>query len=483
MPLLPSVKFRPGSLLVITIIFLAMTLFASVTIFSNIANFTRFGSNQTRTEQAVQLAEAGIDYALFKINQNPNYFLEPPRNGFEAVTGFGPGDYHVQEEVAASGNKLIRVTGFIPKFGSFKQKVTAQVEVEDIGTASGTTYAYVTAALGNALTVVDISDPASPLVVGSNTDPLVNLPFAIKVSGDYAYALVETAPNFIVFDISTPTAPVVVGTALPEFIFQPPRPRALYVSGIYAYVAGMFSREFSIIDISDPTSPNRLGTYSPPVYPFNFGNCGDCMYVSGDYAYVAGPALTIVNISNPLIPTLAGQGSYPSSFVHVSGTHAYVAGGANTFTVVDISNPPTPTTVGSVTDPLLEGAISIDVSGNYAYVAAMQIDALTVVDITDPAIPEVIGSVTDPVLDRTRGVTVSGNYAYVTAEWGDSVTVVDITDPANPFIPNPPLASVSSPLLNGALDVALPSGSVVTSTNPWQIVRGTYIFSSEEVQE
>ena len=76
-----------------------------------------------------------------------------------------------------------------------------------------------------------------------------------------------------------------------------------------------------------------------------------------------------------------------------------------------------------------DGIRSLQVSGRYAYVAALAVDRLTVVDIVNPANPTVVGSVYDEGYDKPRSVSISGAYAYVAAEGGHSLTVLDIADP------------------------------------------------------
>src|SRR3989344_9085783 len=157
---MPGIKVnsnKPGSIFVIAIVFLLFVLIFSVAIFTNVANFSRFGSNQTRQEQAVNLVEAGIDYAIWQINQDENYFIS--RGGFEEVE-FGPGDFHVKEEDPGNGNKNIIVTGYIPSFGAFEQKATAQVEITN---ASSTTEPV------NLLYAIHSGNSDSELRVGSSS--------------------------------------------------------------------------------------------------------------------------------------------------------------------------------------------------------------------------------------------------------------------------------------------------------------------------
>src|SRR3989338_4979424 len=113
--------------------------------------------------------------------------------------------------------------------------------------------------------------------------------------------------------------------------------------------------------------------------------------------------------------------------VYVSGRYAYLAAQtADRLTIVDVSNPASPTTVGSVTDAQLDTANAVYVTGNYAYMAAETADGLTIVDVSNPSSPAIVGSVTSTQLDSAYSVYVSGRYAYVAAGGADRLTIVDV---------------------------------------------------------
>ena len=160
------------------------------------------------------------------------------------------------------------------------------------------------------------------------------------------------------------------------------------------------------------------------------------VYISGNYAYVASntaDSLTVIDISDPTTPTEVGTVTSANldgaRSVYVSGNYAYVASrDADSLTVIDISDPTTPTEVGTTgTLSNLDGVVGIYVSGNYAYVTSFNAGSLTVIDVSDPTTPvEVVSTGTIANLDGAWNVYVSGNYAYVAAFDADSLTVIDI---------------------------------------------------------
>ena len=101
-------------------------------------------------------------------------------------------------------------------------------------------------------------------------------------------------------------------------------------------------------------------------------------------------------------------------------------------TILDISDPTNPTHVGAVSTSTcaaceLHGAYDVKVSGNYAYVASNIDDALEILDISDPTNPVHVGAINDtgaPIeieLNGALSVAISGYYAYVASVNDDGV--------------------------------------------------------------
>jgi hypothetical protein len=76
----------------------------------------------------------------------------------------------------------------------------------------------------------------------------------------------------------------------------------------------------------------------------------------------------------------------------------------------------------------LDGAESVAVAGNYAYVGAAR--GLTVVDIGDPLHPRIVNTLT--TIPSATSVAVQFRYAFATDKRG--LEVIDITDPAKPAL-------------------------------------------------
>jgi hypothetical protein len=119
-------------------------------------------------------------------------------------------------------------------------------------------YAYVTASYSNRLTVIDISNPTSPTIVASLTDPSIKFPVDVAVSGTHAYVADQIgvgSVGFTVVDISNPLSPRVVGTLNNPYLAGAYRVR---LHGNFAYVSASSANAVAMIDISDPTSPRLV---------------------------------------------------------------------------------------------------------------------------------------------------------------------------------------------------------------------------------
>lgn len=117
--------------------------------------------------------------------------------------------------------------------------------------------------------------------------------------------------------------------------------------------------------------------------------------------------------------------------------------------MVDISNPNSPSIIGSIDTPGTAKGVDVSPELSIAVVADGS-SGIQVVDITDPTHPAIMGGVSTGVDGDARDIVVNGDFAFV-ADLSQSFTVVDISDPVNPVV------VASTPLnLGGRLqDVAL----------------------------
>jgi hypothetical protein len=125
--------------------------------------------------------------------------------------------------------------------------------------------------LGSGLQVIDISDPTTPVLLGTYNTP--GYAAGVAVSGDYAF-VADDASGLQVIDISDPSTPTLLGN-----YDTPNIARDVTISGNCVFVADKTSG-LQVIDITDPTAPTLLGAYDTPGSAWGVTVSGDCAFVA-----------------------------------------------------------------------------------------------------------------------------------------------------------------------------------------------------------
>jgi hypothetical protein len=189
---------------------------------------------------------------------------------------------------------------------------------------------------------------------------------------------------------------------------------------------------------TDWTAPSIIGSY-------NAAGTQDALdiFTVGNYAYLCdGTVLTILNISNPASPTLVG--TYTASatvrHVYVDGNYAYLSTASDTaeLIILNISNPASPTVAASVNLADTNDALTAFVTGGYAYVGRA-VDTTTgtnefyIVNVTTPTSPVVQGGIN--LTGAVNNIKVSGSFAFLaTAVDTTEVVVANVTNKASPSV-------------------------------------------------
>lgn len=346
-------------------------------------------------------------------------------------------------------------------------------------------YAYIGEGLG--LTVMDISDPNQPVVVGRT--PAFAILNEVVASGDYVYAAARPFGELWVIKVSDPANPIPVSSDNSYWIWS------LSTDGSYLY-AGTFGGNggLHVYDIANPAAPQEVGHLNTGAFP-------DDMDVSGDLVFIGDldGGLVIVDVSDPTLPVeLARVEIGPGQNVQavaVAGDYVYTEYGG-LFRIFDIGDPANPVEVGSV--GLFSGARVIEVAGNVTFTAdglgrvvtidvsnptqpqqlkvyatedrvedlalagqhlyfADRASGIWVLDVTNPADPVEVGVYN--VVDRMSAVVASGDYAYVTDIF-EGLMIVDVSDPTLPQ----PVGFYNSPLEYGGDGLALDGHYVYLAT-------------------
>ncbi|WP_013334240.1 Calx-beta domain-containing protein [Gloeothece verrucosa] len=317
--------------------------------------------------------------------------------------------------------------------------------------------AYV-ADLYQGLQIIDISNPNSPILKGTyNTSGAGGIAFYdasgsthdVKIVGNYAY-IADGYNGLQIIDITNPASPVLKGR-----YDTPSYAHSVTVVGNLAYVADELSG-LQIIDITNPAAPVSKGTYDTTGAAYS-------VTVAGNYAYVAdweSSELQVIEITKSIAPIL--KSTYKTSGspweVAVKGNYAYVAQHNGNLDIINISNPNSLTKVGSY--KMADSAYGITIVNNLAYIAANNA-GVQVLDISNPVTPILKGSY--DTTGKAVGVSVVGNSVYV-ADWQSGLQILNV----NPNDWSQP-APTDITLSNNSVAENLKVGSLVgtlASVNP-----------------
>lgn len=278
--------------------------------------------------------------------------------------------------------------------------------------------AYVTD--GPTLRIVDVTDPAAPVEVGSFT--FSQNVYGVSVSDATVYAAIDF-DGLAILDVSDPAAPVLLGS-----FRTPGQALSVAVSGSTAAVANRLSG-LEIIDVSDPAAPAPRGDY------FTEGYAIDVDAV-GSYAYVIDTpgGLSIVDLSGAGELTATGAQETVERSAAVSVTTLRSPGGADVtlaglmssdslLELFDVTNPASPRSAGTYRVTSRPGAggylapaaaaatgglVHVKLEGSRAFLTdAYPPFAVQVVDVSDPAAP-VLATTYEPP-GSPRDIAVSGS--------------------------------------------------------------------------
>lgn len=165
------------------------------------------------------------------------------------------------------------------------------------------------AGTSSGLVIVDISDPANPIILGDATSGVVTNVFA---TGNRAY-VVNTDGELGIVDVSNSSDPSILGT-----LDVSSRGSGVAVVGNTVYFADPDSG-LIVLNVSDPSSPDIIQTLSN-----THGAWGICIYEDILYLGCHGAGLRIFNISSPEDPTWLSSFNDGGEVYGVSGNGEYL---------------------------------------------------------------------------------------------------------------------------------------------------------------
>lgn len=194
----------------------------------------------------------------------------------------------------------------------------------------------------------------------------------------------------------------------------------LAVDGDSIYAA-TGSHGLAIVDGKKFDSPILLGQIDLPGTASDVGVDGKLKVA----AVATGATLELVDLTDPMAPTVRASVPVAASQVEVFGGFAYVAS-VTSVSVVDLG---TGQIIHQVTLPGSGNITGLAREGDklYAYVSGS--DLLVVIDIANPEAAKVVGQLGVPVASSDVGLFVGSNIAWVV---GSGLRTVNVTNPASP---------------------------------------------------
>lgn len=328
-------------------------------------------------------------------------------------------------------------------------------------------YLYWAGDSGNALSIFDIANPASPTRVSASSNSSEG---ARRIAARDGYVYIANEDGGVqIFDVNNRLSPVLVadrrfggshpttllpladgqslvlgtGNSITEIFSIGNLAQAARIASLPIYSRGFVQNgnfvwgSNSIIDVSAPSQPvvrSQFATidHSTGVSP---GQLGNLVVWSGAKADFSGYGLFVVNPTNASNPSTLGSFALPwstSRNIAVSGNRAFMAlrtDGVHSFRVFDLSSASNPREIGSIQLGVLNGASAVTSNGSTAYVVRGYPDrGIAIVDVNQSQ-PQFLGNILESAF--ANSLTISGN-RLVAACGGDGVFVFDISNPAQP---------------------------------------------------
>ena len=349
---------------------------------------------------------------------------------------------------ALSGMEIYDISSGLPQYLSYIDGINA-------ANLKGSQLLAITEQQG--CLMLDLSNPASPQVVSTLFDGVIgacNFPLFV---GNYVYAD-EYVGGLGIYDGSEAGGPVVEATlygggegssGIYDMLFQSP-----YVYGAASTDIG---ETLNVYDTST-TPATRVGQY------FDQSQEAFAVQSSGNYLYVGGSSnTTVLNVTQPTSPVLVTNVSVPAISLARLNNTLFAGTSNNQLSILDLTNPALPTVVNTLSLP--DSPIHVRVNGNLLLVAD-NLAGLMIYDITTPQSPVLRSQVTNIAL--AADVAVVGQTAFVAADT-DGLAIFDISNPASPVLLSKTSLSRIDPFyndnpMNEALSVAANNGLIYVGT-------------------
>jgi hypothetical protein len=275
--------------------------------------------------------------------------------------------------------------------------------------------AYIATVGSGGLVIVDVSNPAAPVTLGSLATGAEAK--SVRVASNFAY-VADGALEVI--DISNPAAPVLAATVRTRdqsLDVQIDGARLLVATG----QAGV-----QILSLADPRQPTLIGAFEGDVYARRIQALDGRVYIAGGgIAFFA----DVTTLAPPRFQSKVDQLAQAFGLDIVAGL-AYIATGTDGLQIWNVTLPESASRLSRLRPSADADIQGIALSGKLAYLASYQ-RGLDIVDISDPLAPVLRG--TYPTSVGSLGSVIlqaSGNRLYMID--GNALTIFDISSRLQP---------------------------------------------------
>ena len=339
-------------------------------------------------------------------------------------------------QLNASFNKVSRLVEEVPygKFATLQQVglVVDSVNMDlpqDVALSSSGEYAFVAALYSDSIAVVDVSDMATPSVVGSLKHFKLDGARHVVVSDDDSYLFVAArdGDSFAVVSVSDPSNPTLAGSITDSTNMDYPVKAAYAPKSEAVYVTATNSASLTRVSVANPSSPAVTGRLKDSTL-LN-GAIGVAVSRNEQFVYVSGTDFfVVVNVSDAASPVAVGSMSISAADVMPSedGQFVYVAGGS-ALSVIDVNDPTQPVLVGSTGPDYLNlrGANNIELTATGSLlVNGYTGSSLAFVDVTDPTAPKVVTRLFDVEYPQGFAVWPNTSSVFMTSASADALATV-----------------------------------------------------------
>lgn len=298
-------------------------------------------------------------------------------------------------------------------------------------------YAYIPCRDGNNVAIIDIKNPASPVMAAILRNPDILDAFSVAIEKEHLFVLSMTNAVISVYNIANPYQPKKVaaikvggeGSYLKDYRSNYTRLRKIVVQDGYAYVTHSSESKVYVLDVKQPAAPAIISSFHTGDGAFAVLVQHNTLYLA---AYGPGSSVITVDISNKKNPVITSKIYNPVAMkgtcaLAIKGHHLYVtAYNAETIWSLDIKDPMHPVVVQTISDAPMRGPGRIAFYKDWAFVLNSVNNSVAVIKTDKEGKMKIITYLQHPLLKRVYGIAIAGNRLMLAGREAKSFMVLDI---------------------------------------------------------